>query len=119
VRKSGTQTVCSGYWQTDGTTHHTFVSTAARRSWPIQFNNARKSQETQKKFGSRAKIPGLHAGHRGSAKLNVGMMFIDLQYLISGCGRKSVSLDLKVLDITNELMHPGSWNIWNRSGAKN
>ena len=37
-----------------------------------------------------------------------------LVYLISGRGRKRVSLDLKVLDITDELMHPGSWNIWNR-----
>jgi uncharacterized oxidoreductase len=38
-------------------------------------------------------------------------------YLISG--RKSALLDLKGLDLADEMMHPGSWNIWNRSAAKN
>jgi hypothetical protein len=34
-------------------------------------------------------------------------------------GRKSALLDLKGLDLADEMMHPGSWNIWNRSAAKN
>ena len=40
-------------------------------------------------------------------------------YLISGAAPERLSLDLKVLDIADEMMHPGSWNLWNRSAAKN
>ena len=52
------------------------------------------------------------------AKANDGAPGVDNErYLISG--RKSALLDLKGLDLADEMMHPGSWNIWNRSAAKN
>jgi hypothetical protein len=58
-------------------------------------------------------FPNNESRHEGYNSLTA----IDYTYLISG--RKSALLDLKGLDLADEMMHPGSWNIWNRSAAKN
>jgi hypothetical protein len=39
--------------------------------------------------------------------------------LISGAGPESLSLDLKVLDLTDKVLHPGFWNLLNRWAGKN